>query len=157
MERVLAGMSESSAAQHAMQTISKMGYRSDRSSSSSESNRSNIRRTVVPKFGPSRNIDAHSRGMGINLVTAPPTLTGIAGSTTKVLFWSFPLALELYQSWVSMRRAAGKSNRWNKVPSSSSNTTTLGEGPCARMSPANATILLTMGSVGRISWSIRCT
>ena len=68
------------------QIISEMGYRSDRSSSTSESKRSNIRGTVVPKFGPSRNIDAHFKGMGINLVTAPVTFTEINGSTMNVLF-----------------------------------------------------------------------
>ena len=89
-------------------------------------------------------------------MTAPTTFTEIDGSTMNVLFWSFPLAVKRYQSWVSLRRAGGRSNRWNRVSSASLNTTTLGVGPCGQMSPSNATILLAIGSPGRISWSIRC-
>ncbi len=72
--------------------ISRMGKSSFRSYSLSESSKSNIRRKAMPKVGPSRNIGAHSKGMGINRVTAPVTRVVIDGSTTNVGNWSFPLA-----------------------------------------------------------------
>ncbi len=156
VDRVLGSISESLAAQRAIPIISKMGYRPVRSSSLSESNRLNTRRNAVPKLGPSTNIGAHSMGIGIILVTAPVTLAVTNGSTTNVWLWSFLLARELYLVLVSTRRARGRLNYWNRVSLASLNTTTLGVGPCGRMSPSNATIWLAIGSPGQISRSTCC-
>ncbi len=156
VERVHGDIAELLAAQHAAPIISKMGYKAIQFSSSSELNRSNTRQNAVPKFGPLTNIDAHSMGIGIILVTTPVTLAVTNGSTTNVWRWLFPLAHELYLAKVLARHAGGRLNCWNRVSLALLNMTTLGVGPCGLMLPLNATILVAIGSSGWISRSTSC-